>query len=52
MRTSRIQTGLLPSLLSLLIPIAAHAQSVADLKAGATETTITGGKKKPAEPPK
>ncbi len=36
----------------LLILVRAHAQSVAELKAGATETTITGGKKKPAEPPK
>jgi hypothetical protein len=36
----------------LLILVRAHAQSVAELKAGATETTISGGKKKPAEPPK
>ena len=35
-----------------LILVRAHAQSVAELKAGATETTITGGKKKPADPPK
>jgi hypothetical protein len=35
-----------------LILVRAHAQSVADLKAGAGETTITGAKKKPAEPPK
>ncbi len=30
----------------------AHAQRVADLKAGATETTISGGKKKNADEPK
>ena len=35
-----------------LILVRAHAQSVAELKAGASETSITGGKKKPAEPPK
>jgi hypothetical protein len=36
----------------LLILVRAHAQSVAELKAGTTETTIIGGKKKPTEPPK
>jgi hypothetical protein len=36
----------------LLILVRAHAQSVAELKAGTTESTITGGKKKAAEPPK
>ncbi len=35
-----------------LILVRAHAQRVADLKAGATETTISGGKKKNADEPK
>ena len=35
-----------------LILVRAHAQRVADLKAGATETTISGAKKKNADEPK